>query len=381
VIYLKVLFLSVSAGGGHDKAAQNLKRYIETNYKDMNCLVMDTLKEINPLIDKVVIGSYLGTLKASPKLYGKLYSFADSTNSVNDFSRQVNKLLSIKLHKFLKTFNPDVIVCTHPFPIEMLNILKSKRKIDIPTLAILTDYAPHSFWLYSNVDKYIIPHESLKYEMIEKGIPDDRIASFGLPTDKIFCHAHNKSECLDALGLENKPTILIMGGSLGFGNIEAIFENLLPSLNDFQTIIVCGKNKKLYNKLERYNSKDTHILEFTNQIAYYMSVADILVTKPGGMTITEALNIGVPMALISPIPGHEEKNARFLLNQGAAISLSAEDSFIATLKQLLYNPTRLSTMKQMAKSLSKPNAQEDISALIRQTAIEYTESKKLGNAK
>jgi processive 1,2-diacylglycerol beta-glucosyltransferase len=170
-----------------------------------------------------------------------------------------------------------------------------------------------------------------------------------------------------------------MGGSLGFGNIESIFETLLPSLSDFQTIIVCGKNKKLYNKLERYSNRDVHILEFTDKIAYYMSVADILVTKPGGMTITEALNIGVPMALISPIPGHEEKNARFLLNQGAAISLSAEDSFIATLKQLLYNPTRLSTMKEMAKSLSKPNAQDDISALIREAAIAYIESKNLDN--
>jgi processive 1,2-diacylglycerol beta-glucosyltransferase len=185
VIYLKVLFLSVSVGGGHDKAAQNLKRYIETNYKDMHCLVMDALKEINPLIDKVVVGSYLGTLKASPKLYGKLYSFADNTNSVNDFSRQVNKLLSIKLYKILKDINPDVIVCTHPFPIEMLNILKNKKKIDIPTFAILTDYAPHSFWLYPNVDKYIIPHENLKYEMIEKGISEDRIASFGLHITKL----------------------------------------------------------------------------------------------------------------------------------------------------------------------------------------------------
>ncbi len=377
---MKVLFLSVSVGGGHDKAAQNLKRYIETNYKDMHCLVMDALKEINPLIDKVVVGSYLGTLKASPKLYGKLYSFADTTNSVNDFSRQVNKLLSIKLHKLLKKFNPDVIVCTHPFPIEMWNILKNKRNIDIPTLAILTDYAPHSFWLYPNVDKYIIPHENLKYEMVEKGISEDRIASFGLPTDKIFCNPHSKSECLKILGLKDKPTILIMGGSLGFGNIETIFETLLPSLSDFQTIIVCGKNKKLYSKLEKYNKGDVHILEFTNQIAYYMSVADILVTKPGGMTITEALNIGVPMALISPIPGHEEKNARFLLNQGAAISLSAEDSFIATLKQLIYNPTRLSNMKEMAKSLAKPNAQEDISELIRETALTYREGKKLDNA-
>lgn len=374
---MKVLFLTVSAGGGHNKAAQNIINYIEANYDNVQCIIMDTLREINPLVDKVVIGSYLGTLKTSPKLYGKLFNITDHTNSFSDLSRQLNKILSIRLNKLIKNMDPDVIVCTHPFPLEMLSILKGKHKVTIPVIAIITDFGIHSYWIYPYIDKYIIAHESLSYDAQQKGVDAPKILPLGLPVSEMFSKPYNKEVYLETLGLKNKPTILIMGGSLGFGNIENVFEILLTSLTGYQIVAICGKNLKLYNNLKIYESQNSNvkIIGYTDRIALYMAASDILLTKPGGMTISEALNIGIPLALISPIPGQEERNARFLLNHGAAIALNADDNFTSTLKQLLDNPVRLKTMKEMAKSLSKPNAQAEISKCIYDSAMSYIESR------
>lgn len=375
---MKILFLTVSVGGGHNKAAQNLANYLESNYDNVQCLIMDTLREINPLVDKVVVGSYLGTLKTSPKLYGKLFNITDHTNSFSDLSRQVNKILSIRLNTMIQNIKPDVIFCTHPFPIEMLSILKGKNKIDMPIIAIITDYGIHSYWVYPHIDKYIIAHESLTYDLNQKGIEESKILPLGLPVSEVFSKPHNKEVYLETLGLKNKPTILIMGGSLGFGDISNVFETLLTSLTGFQIVVICGTNFKLYNNLKIYESRnsDVKVIGYTDKIALYMAAADILLTKPGGMTISEALNIGIPMALMSPIPGQEERNARFLLNHGAAISLNSNDNFVSTLNQLLDNPIRLKSMKEMAKSIAKPNSQADISKCIYDAGKLYIESHK-----
>lgn len=365
---MRVLSLTVSAGKGHNKAAEAIKKHFLKNYDNVEMEIVDVLKYINPMIDKIVVGSYLKSLKRTPAIYAKLYEFAENEEAISSFSGLVNDVLSLKLKNLIEDFNPDVILCTHPFPIEMLSILKKKGKISTPVAAILTDYAPHSFWLYSHVEAYIIPHEDFIYEVVDKGISEDTIYPYGIPISEDFLVEIDKEQARDELGLErDKLTLLLMGGGLGIGNIKGIFEALAFSSMDVQIIAVTGSNLKLKNKLEDIasrSSKKTLIFDYTDKVSALMSASDILVTKPGGLTITEALVSHIPIIITSPIPGQEEKNSAYLLNSGIAARVKSSDNIVSVIKQLVDSPTRLMNMKMAAMEKAKPGAAKDICELL-----------------
>jgi processive 1,2-diacylglycerol beta-glucosyltransferase len=365
---MKVLALTISAGKGHSRAAEALKEYYAKHYESVEMEIVDALKYINPLVDKLIVGSYLKSLKKTPLLYGKLYEYAESDDTISSVSGLVNDFLSIKIKNLLEEYNPDVVLCTHPFPLEMLSILKRKGKTSVPTAAILTDYAPHPFWFYSHIDAYIIPHEDFIQDLVEKGIAKDTIYPLGIPVCEGFFKDIDKSEARRSLGIdEKKLTILMMGGGLGIGNIKTIFENLAFSALDLQLIACTGSNLKLKNQLIDISSrcnKKTLIYDYTDNISLLMSACDILVTKPGGLTITEALIKNVPIVITSTIPGQEEKNADYLLNNGLAARVKNSDSIVTIIKQLTESKIRLQCMKQMAKEKCKPNATRDICELL-----------------
>lgn len=369
---MKVLMLTVSAGSGHIKAAQAIKDYFSKHYDDIEIETVDTLKYINPIIDKLVVGSYLKSLKKTPILYAKLYQYAENEDALSNLSGIINELFSIKLKNLLREFSPDVILCTHPFPVEMLSILKKRGKTDIPVAAILTDYAPHSFWFYDYIDAYIIPNEDFIHSLIEKGIDKDSIYPFGIPVCDSFSKPVDKVEIRKNLGLdEDKLTLLLMGGGLGMGNIKDIFEAIAFSSLDVQTIAVTGSNIRVKNQLinirDRSNKKNI-ILGYTNEVSSLMSASDMIITKPGGLTITECLIKGLPIIIASPIPGQEEKNSDYLLNSGIAARVRESENIIPLINQIVKSPTRLDFMKKSAAEKSKPHAAEDICNLLMELA-------------
>lgn len=364
---MKILCLTVSAGSGHIKAAEAIENYFNANYSDVEFETIDALKYINPIVDKIVVGSYLKSVKITPSIYGKIYKIADSEDSLSNLSSIINEILSIRLKGMLKEKQPDAIICTHPFPIEMVSKLKRKGKIDIPTIAILTDYAPHSFWFYSHIDAYVIPNEDFVQDLIEKGIEPSTIYPLGIPVNQDFLSKMDKKECRTKLGLDDKLTVLLMGGGLGIGNIRDIFEKLVFSRIDLQVIACAGQNIKLKNQLIEIASrcsKKTIIYDYTNNINLLMSASDILISKPGGLTITEALIKGLPIIINSPIPGQEEKNADYLLNNGIAARINKDDSVISILMQILNSKTRLKHMAEACMEKAKPNSTRDICNLI-----------------
>lgn len=366
---MKVLILSISAGGGHGHAAEALKDHINLKCAKSEVKIIDTLKYINPIIDKVIIGSYLKTLKVTPSLYGKLYTYSEGDYGItNTISAKLSKIMTYKLMPLIDEFNPDILVCTHPFPTEMVSIMKIKYDLKIPVVSIITDYYPHASWLHAHIDAYIVANQDMVEYMICKGIPKDTIYNLGIPVKPDFTYKYNREETLCELGLySNKTTILVMGGSLGMGKISSIYDQLNKLDKDIQIIIITGKNEKLYNellKLKRSSTKPTSIIGFTDTVNKYMQCCDLLLTKPGGLTITEALISHIPLGLFSPIPGQEEKNAQFLLNHNLAVDLSKIEQCTDILKNLLECEKQLIKIKENCIKFSKPNSGDDIVKLI-----------------
>lgn len=362
---MNILFLTVSVGGGHSKTAEIIKDYIESNYPDSKTQIIDAYKYVSPILDKLVIGSYLKTLKINPKVWGKIYNLAEKDDNTNEIMQKINKILSYKIKRFIREFKPDILVCTHPFPLQMVCEMKKKETFNIPIVNIITDYATHSFWVNENVDAYIVAHESLVFEMLERGVPKEKIFPFGLPISEKFLLKNERPQLLKYYNLKDKPTFLIMGGSLGMGKIKKLFIKLLGSNLDFQIIIVCGRNIKLKKQLEKiYHlsslNKKAIILGFTNKVHELMSISDWIITKPGGLTVTEAILTKLPIVIISPIPGQEEKNTDYLLNNGIGIKLENINHFEKIYHQYLCNPLRIKQIKEMSEYLSKPRSTEDI---------------------
>lgn len=367
---MKVLILSVSAGGGHGHAAGSIRDYINLNDPLSDIKIIDTLKYINPIIDKVVIGSYLKTIKVTPSLYGKLYTHSEGDYRLaTTISSKFIEIMSTKLLPLFEDFNPDVLISTHPFTTEMVSIIKCKYGPKFPVISVITDYYPHSSWLHPNIEAHVVSNYDMVTDMISKGIDEQTIYNLGIPVNPGFIEQFDRTNTLKELNFyDNKPTILIMGGSLGLGKITDVYEKISNLQQDIQIIVITGSNKKLYYelmKLKQYSPKKTQIIGFTNKVNKYMQASDLLLTKPGGLTITEALICQIPLGLFSPIPGQEEKNAQFLLKNNLAVNLSDINNCNEIIEDLLNSHEKLKLMKENCKNFSKPDSGNDIYKLIK----------------
>ncbi|MDT8715610.1 UDP-N-acetylglucosamine--LPS N-acetylglucosamine transferase [Clostridium sp. 19966] len=365
---MRTLILSISAGGGHVNAAEAIESYIKLNNPNAVTMILDTYKYINPFLDKVVIGGYLKSLKFSPAIFGKLYKLAETDDSIASFSNKINEMIIHKLIPLLEEFKPDIIVTTHAFSTEMMSLLKSKYTIDIPVVTIMTDYAPHSFWLHPHIDAYVISNDDMVTEMIDRGIPRQVIYPLGIPVKPEFITKYLRDDILSSLNLDiNKNTLLLMGGSLGMGKITELYQELQYVNKDIQIIIITGNNKKLYSQLRelsKTSKKTTKIIGYTNEVNKYMQASDLLITKPGGLTITEALVSHTPLAIFSAIPGQEEKNAEFLMEHNLAIDLSDCKNCSDKIDAILDSESSLSNMKTNCIKYAKPNSGNDIYDLL-----------------
>lgn len=357
---MKALLLSVSAGGGHKKTAETIKNYIIANSPLSEIKIIDTLRYINPILDRVVIGSYLKTIKINPSLYGKLYDYAEYDAGINSFAIKINEMMAKKLLPLIRSFNPDIILCTHPFPTEMVSTLKGKNKISVPTVSVLTDYAVHSFWVQPNIDAFIVSNKDMVSEMMERNISKDIIFPIGIPIEPSFSTTYNREETLNSLGLDSsKFTLLVMGGSLGIGKIAKIYGQLSQLKREVQIIVITGNNKKLYSnlkKLQENSNKATRIIGYTADVNKYMQSCDLLITKPGGLTITEALACGIPLAVFSPIPGQEEQNANFLFRHNLSVNLGFGENCKDVIEDLLSSDTKLKDMKENCREFVNQNS-------------------------
>ena len=379
----KVLIMSASTGGGHNRAAKAMKDEIEKKCIDgehITCEIIDSLKLINTTMDKIISSGYEKSAKYTPKAWGGVYKMSDANIvSKHEYKGNLfNTLLASKLKKLLKERKPDLIIGTHPFPMIALSTLKKKypyrnafNSFFVPPLiSVLTDYTAHSTYIQDEIDYYIAGDEYVKEVLISEGVDGDKIKPYGIPVEKSFLEHREKSVVLEELGLApDKFTVLLMGGSFGAGNIKDTLKELLEIDRDFQIIVITGRNETLKEKLgkslEKYTiDKNISILGFTQDMNDILSAVDIIVSKPGGLTTTECLLKELPMIIPYYIPGQEEENMDFLSNCGAALRTSKKFTISVLLKVLIDNPTRMKLLKNNIKSIKKQNTAEDIANLV-----------------
>lgn len=379
----KVLIMSASTGGGHNRAAKAMKDEIEKKCIDgehITCEIIDSLKLINTTMDKIISSGYEKSAKYTPKAWGGVYKMSDANIvSKHEYKGNLfNTLLASKLKKLLKERKPDLIIGTHPFPMIALSTLKKKypyrnafNSFFVPPLiSVLTDYTAHSTYIQDEIDYYIAGDEYVKEVLISEGVDGDKIKPYGIPVEKSFLEHREKSVVLEELGLApDKFTVLLMGGSFGAGNIKDTLKELLEIDRDFQIIVITGRNETLKEKLEKSLEKhdidkNISILGFTQDMNDILSSVDIIVSKPGGLTTTECLLKELPMIIPYYIPGQEEENMDFLSNCGAALRTSKKFTISVLLKVLIDNPTRMELLKNNIKSIKKQNTAEDIANLV-----------------
>jgi len=369
----KVVILYASVGGGHFKAAEAIKNYIIENKNDCEVEMLDALKYTNKAIDKIIINSYVNMARYSPELWGDIYKLSEKQYSVANFSNTVQKVLSLKLIKYFKQQKPDIIVSTHPFITEMCAVLKKREKINTKLNVVITDYASHRFWELKPeyVDHYFVANSETKYTMISHGIPEDKIHVTGIPISPAFFNHYDKEDIYRSFDLDNhKKTVLIFGGGeYGLSNIKNFYTGLLNVEEDIQVVTIAGKrvkSQKMFQKLADSSHKKVIVLGYTNRVPELMQIADLIVSKPGGLTTTEIINSQIPFAIINPIPGQEEQNANFLLNSGAAVRIFDAKNTKPFLDNLLSDHFRLENIKLMQKHIAKPNSTKNIVEIILQ---------------
>ena len=370
----KILIFYAAYGGGHLSAAKSIKECIETNYKTCLVELIDCMKYVNKTIDLITTHAYEGMAKVAPWAWGKVYSKSEK-GPIAHISNNSNKLLALKLNKLLIEKSPDLIICTHPFASQMCAYLKRKGKLDAKIATVITDYAPHNQYLVGHefVNYYFVAHPRMKQEIAEQGVDENKIYATGIPLSNKFLKHYNKTQILDSLELsKDKRTILFFGGGefgLGKNRTYDMFEAFLKIESDFQVIAIAGKNekmKKVFDDLvEQYGKQDSvKVLAYTNRVPELMRVSDLVVTKPGGLTTTESLASGVPLILINPIPGQEEENAEFFVNNNVAIWIKKHDNIDEVLNYLLSHPQIIRKMKINAKLLAKKNSTKDICKIV-----------------
>ena len=368
------LIFYASYGGGHLNAAKSINEYLQKNYNDLHVELIDCMKYINKTIEKVTTKAYTEMAKKAPWAWGRIYSDAQKGPLAHITSRS-NKFMAIKLLKLLREKQPDLIISTHPFGSQMCSYLKRKGKIHAKIATIMTDFAPHDQWLVGSdfTDYYFVAHDNMKKYLMDKGISSKNIFVTGIPLSNRFLKSYDKKEILKELNLEiDKKTILFFGGGeFGLGKTRTIeiFENFVKYCTDMQIIAIAGKNEKMKhafdNIVSKYNRKNNIVVfEYTSQVPEFMSISDLVVTKPGGLTTTESLASELPMVIINPIPGQEEENAKFLVENGIAIWIKKEDNVQEVLENLFLNPETLENMKQNTKKLAKLHSTQEICEIL-----------------
>lgn len=370
----KVMIFYASYGGGHLSAAKAIKNFIDDHYKEVQTEMVDCVKYVNKTLDKLSTSAYKEMAKKAPWAWGKVY-YNSQKGLLAKISSSSNKLMAKKLNKLLMEYKPNLIISTHPFASQMCSCLRKNHKLDAKIATIMTDFAPHDQWLVGSdyVDYFFVSNDKMKDSLIDLGIDSFKIFVTGIPLSARFLEEHNHKKILNDFYLcEDKKTILFFGGGefgLGKNKTVQILRTLLENYSDIQVVAISGKNEKMKSAFQEL-SNELHaeskikILEYTNQVPELMSISDLVITKPGGLTITESLASKLPIIIINPLPGQEEENAEFLENAGAAIWIKKDDNPKQIIDTILLNKDKLTQMRKNSEMLSRPYSTRDICKIL-----------------
>ena len=367
----KIVILSVSAGAGHVRAAQALQAAAEKYYSGVETIHIDLMELVPKLFKTVYADTYIKVVERHPAFWGYLYDKSDHEKVDSALSRlriAVERLNTQKLKKVLAEINPDHVICTHFLPAQLLSGKIARGSFNKPVWVQVTDFDVHALWIQPHISGYFAASEEVAWRMAERGIPPERIRTTGIPIMPTFGEPHDRGTCAAEFGLDpSKTTLLMMSGGAGVGGIEILAERLLGLEGDFQLVALAGKNETLLAELQRIAARHPGRLfpmGFTRVIERIMAASDLAITKPGGLTTSECLAVGLPMIVVSPIPGQEERNADFLLENGAALKACDAGTLAWRVDRLLREPERMAAMRLNALKLGRPDAARDVLAVV-----------------
>lgn len=364
-----VALMYISEVSGHRNAALAVERALRSIAPETNILNINAFRYTNPISEQVVNQIYTAIIKRTPKIWDLIYDNPAVKKRLDMIKNVIHKLNSPKFRRLFEKFHPDIVVCTQAFPCGMVADYKRLYgHMDLPLIAVLTDYVPHSYWLYDEIDYYVVPSEEVAQRLHKKGVPMAKIKPLGIPFDHKFNAPVDSAKVYAQLGFNPaEPTVLIMGGGQGLGPIKTIVKSLEKVKQHFQLIVVCGTNKKLYRSLKKRvkkSRKTVRLFGYVNNINELMSISSMVITKPGGITTSEALTKKLPMLIIKPIPGQEENNTVYLTQQNAAVRVTEPEQINRVVEQLLNDRAKLKKIADAAGRLAKPDASMDTARLI-----------------
>ncbi len=365
----RVLLLSASSGAGHLRAAQALEKAFAARG---DCIVehIDAMKYASKLFQNLYHKTYISLAKRAPDVLGLLYDRTDQPWN-NPRPRLAMDRLNVQpMIRMLQRAQPDLCVATHFLPGEILAWLIAKKKLRTRHAIVITDYDVHALWLCRTVDRYYVAlPESAEY-LVAIGIPREKLHVTGIPVDPLFAKPVDRNAVRKHLGLDpSAPIVLAAAGGEGVGPVEQLVRGLLELRRPWQIVAIAGKSEKMRKRLEALSRQAGSLPEgalrlcpvgFTTEMDQYMAAADLLVGKAGGLTTSEALARALPMVLIEPIPGQEERNADHLLEAGAAIRCNNLPVAAWKVAALLDDPARLKQMQEAARRMARPNAAAEI---------------------
>lgn len=355
----KVLICTISIGNGHNSVARTLKSYLLNNNENIEVEIVDVYTYLSKKISKVITKLYEKSIKYAPSAYKLFYEHLDSEGILKDL---INLSRVPRFKSFIKESDPDLIVHTYP---SMFYIKHIKNGVRVPSISIITDYYAHPYWKQKYIDYYITPTDEVRYQLEKLGIETNKILPYGIPIKEKFYKeitTDEKNDILERLDIpKNKKILLLMSGGLGIGKMVEVFERLKDS--KYHLIVLAGKNKELLEKLKSYNTNHT-ILNFVDYVQDLVKISEGIISKPGGLTTTEIVASRKPLFIINPIPGQEEWNSRYLLNQGIARRIYDLDSLLFNVEKVLDNEIRLDFIDKISSSISKKECLYNIDKLV-----------------
>ena len=372
-MFKKVLILSAAVGAGHLRAAEAVEKAFARQNAAEEIRNIDVLNYTNPLFRRLYGKAYIDMVNTMPEVLGWMYDSLDKPWQNERRRLALDRLNTQPLIKLLKNYQPDIAVCTHFLPAEIISWLTAKGKITFPQAIVVTDFDAHAMWLCHHFERYFVALDETKVHLEKLGIPTDKITVSGIPIDPIFAEQKDKTAMREKYDLKtDKLTILVSAGGFGVGNIEHLLIALSELKTPAQILAICGRNEELKTKLEKLAAEKLNNqtvtfkpIGYTTAMDEYMSAADLIVGKPGGLTTSEALAKGLIFVVVNPIPGQEERNSDHLLEKGCAIRCNNLPTLAYKIDVLVSDEHRFKQMKgNVLKFANRTSAENIVQHLI-----------------
>jgi len=364
-----VLILSSAIGSGHMRASAAVVRGVDLIDPERTCSIVDFPHEVSPGIERLLRDAYLESLKLWPTAYGRLYQSSGTSHQGPSYVNYIQTAGIKTLERMVSSTGAQALVAPHFYGAGVLGVYKEKNP-GMFSSVVLTDYVPHPIGVPLNLDLYVVADDAAAEVVANLGVPEERIHPTGIPIDPTFEEqADAESARKEVLNLDDDdlPVVLVMGGGLGGGELEEAVALLLAASEAMHLVVLCGSNERTRRRLARLATRRGHeatFLGFTDRVRDLMAAGAVLVTKPGGMSCTEALASGLPQVLYHPIPGQEEDNAAAIVRYGAGVMARAASEILGRTLRILTSANQRDQMVEASKAAHRPHSARSAASLL-----------------